>query len=109
MANLNNISKEIKIGTQTIKASITREDVAGLYAQCGIDVEAALENILASELTAANFEKFAAGITAQNREGNLNSSLDDKEFTPTNIEDTEEFKRLSDKYKEEWIKYGRFK
>ena len=76
MANLNNISKEIKIGTQTIKASITREDVAGLYAQCGIDVEAALENILASELTAANFEKFAAGITAQNREGKLNSILE---------------------------------
>lgn len=106
-ANLNNIiSKEVKIDTKSIKVSVTKSQIDDLKAY-GIDAEAELEKILMKELNAANFEKFAAGITAQNREGKIDSILEDKDFQPTNIEDTDEFKNLSDEYKEKWRKNGR--
>lgn len=106
-ANLNNIiSKEVKIDTKSIKVSVTKSQIDDLKAY-GIDAEAELEKILMKELNAANFSKFAAGITAQNREGKIDSILEDKDFQPTNIEDTDEFKNLSDEYKEKWRKNGR--
>lgn len=107
MARSNNIiSKEVKINTTSIKASVTKSQIDDLKVY-GMDAEAELEKILMNELNAANFEKFASGITAQNREGKIDSILEDKDFQPTNIEDTEQFKILSDEYKEKWIKHGR--
>jgi precorrin-6B methylase 2 len=102
---MNNTTKQITTQTGSISASITYQMAADLKAY-GIDVEAELEKILMSELNAATFDNFANGIKSQNREGKIDSILEDKDFTPINIEDTEEFKKLSDENKEKFRKNG---
>ncbi len=42
-----------------------------------------------------------------NREGQIDSVLEDKPFTPIIIEETDEYKMLSDERKENYKKYGK--
>jgi hypothetical protein len=99
----------------SVTASIGREHVNDLRSY-GMNVEEELEKILSEEINKAvydqvlntlMFDKFAAEVNAKNREGKIDSILDDKDYTPINIEDTEEFKNLSEEYKEKWRKNGR--
>ena len=97
---------------KSIKTSITTEEIDDIKQNCGIDVEAELARILQEEidkdiLNTLMFDNFAAGINAKNREGKIDSILYDKDFTPTNIEDTDEYKRLSEENKKKWKKDGR--
>ena len=78
----------------------------------GIDVEAELVKIIQEEIdkdiiNTIMFDNFAAGITAKNREGKIDSILYDKDFTETNIEDTDEYKRLTEENQKKWKKDGR--
>lgn len=102
---MNNITKQVGTNTGTISASITKE-IANCLKKYGINAEEELERILMDELNTATFDKFADGIKAQNRDGKIDSILDDKDYTPINIEDTEEFKKLSDENKEKFRKNG---
>lgn len=102
----NKLTKQVKTQTSTISASLTKEMINDLKAY-GIDAEAELEKILMQELNASTFDKFVDGVTAKNREGKIDSILEDKDYTPINIEDTEEFKKLSDENKEKVRKNGR--
>jgi len=95
-----------------ITASITREEIDDIKQNCGIDVETELARIFQEEidkdiLNTIMFDNFAASITAKNREGKIDSILYDKDFTATNIEDTDEYKRLSEENQKKWKKDGR--
>jgi len=100
------------INISGITASIKREEIDDIKQNCGIDVETELARILQEEidkdiLNTIMFDNFAAGITAKNREGKIDSILYDKDFIPTNIEDTDEYKRLSEENQKKWKKDGR--
>jgi molybdopterin-guanine dinucleotide biosynthesis protein A len=88
-------------------SSILRENVNDLNCY-GIDLEEEISKILSEEinkavadqvLNALMFDNFANGIKSQNREGKIDSILEDKDFIPINIEDTEEFKNFLMKIK----------
>ena len=111
MEDYSKISNQIA----SVTASIGREHVNDLRSY-GMNVEEELEKILSEEINKAfyeqvlntlMFDKFAAEVNAKNREGKIDSILDDKDYTPINIEDTEEFKKLSDENKEKIRKNGR--
>ncbi len=95
-----------------ITASITREEIDDIKQNCGIDVEAEVVRMLTEAIdkdiiNTIMFDNFAAGINAKNREGKIDSILYDKDFTATNIEDTDEYKRLSEENQKKWKKDGR--
>lgn len=99
------------INISGITASIERGKIENIK-HYGIDIEAEFARILQEEidkniLNTLMFDKFAAGITAKNREGKIDSILYDKDFTATNIEDTDEYKRLSEENQKKWKKDGR--
>jgi len=76
----------------------------------GLDINALLEKTLVEELKNSiikEFENKAADVKANNREGIIEEIINDIPFTPLNIEETEEFKRLSEENKEKYLKNGR--
>lgn len=90
----------------------------------GFDAEEEFSNILQQEINKdilqriarLGFEEYAAGVKAENREGKINSILEDKDFIEINIEETQMFKWLSNEVKwlsnedkEKWKKYGSLK
>ena len=98
--------------SKKIKAEYTKEMAEDLKQMTGIDAVAELEKILVEEinkdiLNTAMFDSNVSKWKAINREGQIDSVLDDKPFTPIIIEETDEYKRLSDEHKENYKKYGK--
>ena len=102
-------------GKTTIKADFNQEMLEDLKASSGIDVVAEMSKILSEEINKSilhniarnGFDKKESEVKALNREGQIDSILEDKTFMPINIEETPEYKWLSDEDKEKYQKYGR--
>ena len=76
------------------------------------DAVAELEKMLTEEinkdiLNTLMFDTNVSKWKAINREGQIDSVLEDKPFIPIIIEETDEYKMLSDERKENYKKYGK--
>jgi hypothetical protein len=76
------------------------------------DAVSELEKMLTEEINKdiLNTLMFASNVSkwkAINRDGQIDSILEDKPFTPIIIEETDEYKMLSSEHKENYKKYGK--
>ena len=98
-----------------VKADFSQEMMQDLQSNFGIDVEDELVKMITEsinkeilhKIARVGFGQKAALVKATNREGQINSIISDVPFIPENIEDTPEFKWLSDEDKENFRKYGK--
>ena len=103
-------------GKRAVNVDYTQEMLEDLKASTGIDVVDEMSKILSEEINKSilhniarqGFDKKVSEVKAANREGQIDSILeDDKTFIPIDIEETPEYKWLSDEDKEKYQKYGR--
>jgi len=94
------------------KANLDKEMLEELKQNHGFDAVSELEKMLTEEinkdiLNTLMFDSNVSKWKALNREGQIDSVLEDKPFTPTIIEETDEYKMLSSEHKENYKKYGK--
>lgn len=94
------------------KANLDKEMLEELKQNHGFDAVAELEKMLTDAinkdiLNTLMFDSNVSKWKAINRDGQIDSILEDKPFTPIIIEETEEYKMLSSEHKENYKKYGK--
>ena len=98
--------------TMNKKKNLDKEMLEELKQNHGFDAVAELEKMLTEEinkdiLNTLMFDTNVSKWKAINREGQIDSVLEDKPFIPIIIEETDEYKMLSDERKENYKKYGK--
>lgn len=103
------INKQIQIGTTSITTSLSHEDIEDIKAFTGLDASSELEKILEIEANAAIFDQRVNEEKAKHRQNQIDSVLGDAPFIPLNIEELEEYKKLTPEDKEKYQKYGKIR